>query len=247
MDDLLTNLLVYQIIIDLFKITIGSGLCFGALKWRRGLLTTTAIVWGCLIGAGIGIGCVYADLVEIEGIIIMTLIGAIVFPVLTYTIAGINRFVLGFLVGSKLLFMLTTVLAKGGDMEITTALTLPLLLGTIIGVFLMAWTRMRVSAFLLSCTFVGASEIAPVISEWINRIMYGITGNYSYLIDPIDLLFALFKIELTDVWTLISMIVLMAFGCYAQFQRLKAKGLSADMPIIGFEVPREKNGTIYKH
>ena len=43
---ILSNLLIFQIITELIKVTIGAGLCFGALKWRRGLLTTTAIGWG---------------------------------------------------------------------------------------------------------------------------------------------------------------------------------------------------------
>ena len=39
MDEILARLLVFQVVIDLISVTVGAGLCFGALKWRRGLLT----------------------------------------------------------------------------------------------------------------------------------------------------------------------------------------------------------------
>lgn len=243
MDDIFSRLLVFQFVLDLIKVTVGAGLCFGALKWRRGLLTSTAIYWGIFLG--LIVSMLFIDTIELGGIIAFVAIGAILIPILTYTIPGVNRFVLGFLVSSKLFFMLTTVLAKSGDMDIEEAIVLPLVAGTIVGLCLMAWTRVRVSAFVLGCTFIGASEIAPVISEWINRILYAATGDFQYLFDPIDILFALFKIELTDTWTLIAMVVLMIWGGYKQISNIKANGISLDTPLIGFEMPKGKNGRIY--
>lgn len=237
------NLFIFQVVTDLIKVSIGAGLCFGALKWRRGLLTTTAVGWGLFLGLLAAL--IFEDALGGTGAVICILTGLIVVPILTYTVPGVNRFVLGFLVSCKLLFMLTTVLAKAGSMEIETAIGLPLIGGMVVGLCLMAWTRVRVSAFVLGCTFLGASEIAPVISEWINRILFSVTGNFGYLFDPIDLFFALFKVELTDHWMLISMIVLMIWGGYRQIQQLKEKGIALDTPLIGFEVPEGKNGTIY--
>ena len=241
MSEIASRLLVFQVVIDLIKVTVGAGLCFGALRWRRGLLSATASYWGVFLGV------ILAFLVDggIEQIIIFALIGLVLFPIITYTIPGVNRFVLGFLVSSKLFFMLTTVLAKAGDMGIESAVILPLVAGTVVGLFLMAWTQVRVSAFVLGCTFIGASEIAPVISEWINRILFAATENYFYLFDPVDLLFSLFRIELTDTWTLIAMVVLMIWGGYKQITTLKANGIPLDTPIIGFEVPRSDNGKLY--
>lgn len=241
MSEIASRLVIFQVVIDIIKITVGAGLCFGALKWRRGLLSATASYWGVFLGV------ILAFLIDggIEQIIIFALIGLILFPILTYTIPGVNRFVLGFLVSSKLFFMLTTVMAKSGDMGIESAVILPLIAGTVVGVFLMVWTRVRVSAFVLGCTFIGASEIAPVISEWINRILFAATGDYFYLFDPVDLLFSLFKIELTDTWTLIAMVVLMIWGGYKQINALKANSIPLDTPVIGFEVPRSENGKLY--
>lgn len=243
MEGILENLLIFQIVTDLIKVTIGAGLCFGALKWRRGLLTTTAIWWGFFLG--ILAAAVMGEMTGGDGALVCVVVGVIVLPILTYTVPGVNRFVLGFLVSSKLFFMLTTVLAKDGAMGLEYAVFVPLLAGTVVGLILMAWTRMRISAFVLSCTFVGASEIAPVISEWVNRIVFSATGDISYLFDPIDLVFAIFKLELTDKWMLISMVILMIWGGYKQIGRLKEQGISLDTPLIGFEVPKADNGKIF--
>ena len=63
------------------------------------------------------------------------------------------------------------------------------------------------------------------------------TGNIEYLFDPIDLFFALFKVELTDARTFWVMLGLTGFGVYRQFSIMKKKGVPLDMPIIGFESP----------
>lgn len=240
MREIFSRLLLFQVVLDLLKVTVGTGVCFGALKWHRGLLTATAAYWGVFLGLISGL--LIAD--DEATIVILALIGFILFPILTYTVPGVNRFVLGFLVSCKLFFMLTTVLAKSGDMEITSAVLLPLAAGTLVGLILMAWTKMRVSALVLGCAFIGASEIAPVISEWINRLLFSVTGDYSFFFDPVDVLFSLFKIELTDTWTLISMVVLMIWGGAVMLNKLKAQNIPLDTPVIGFEVPRSENGKI---
>lgn len=239
---ILENIVVFQIFTNLIKITIGAGLCFGALKWRRGLLTTTAIGWGLVLGILIAIPIGEAG--SGAGAILCVIVGAIVLPILTYTVPGVNRFILGFVVGSKLLYMLTTVLIKADAIEFATAFILPLIIGTVIGLGLMAWTKMRVSAFVLSCSFIGSAGAAAAISELIRCILYGVTGDFGYIYDPADFIFNLFKIELTDVWTLIAIIPLMFFGIRRQIEALKEHNVPLDTPLIGFENPLEDNGVI---
>ncbi len=243
-DYLASNLVIFEIVTDLIGVGIGAGLCFGALKWRRGLLTTTAIGWGFFIG--LFIVSFLVDDIEEEGILFWLVVPTILLPVLTYTVPGVNRFVLGYIVGFKLCFMLTTLLAKEGNIDVLQAITIPVAVGALLGLGLMAWTKVRVSAFVLTCSFLGASEIAPVIAKWINRLFFMGTGNIEYLFDPIDLFFALFKVELTDARTFWVMLGLTGFGVYRQFSIMKKKGVPLDMPIIGFESPyKEDNGKIY--
>lgn len=244
MYELLERLAVFQVVIEVIQVIFGAGLCFGALKWRRGSLTTTAAIWGLLLGFSLGFSIVYSGDGDI-GILLMTCgLGAVVFPILTYIVAGVNRFVLGFLFGTKFIALITTVMFKEGAMDFEVALILPFVCGAFVGLIMMAWVQMRVLPFVLCCTFIGASDIAPTVSEWVSRIGYTATGDISYLFDPVDLLFALFKIELTDTVTLITMTALLIIGSITQINNLKAQGIPSSTPIIGFEVPRSENGKI---
>ncbi len=234
---ILENIIVFQIVLELIEVIVGAGLCFGPLKWQRGLITTVSIGWGCVLGLVVGYIGYESDIISgFETIFITAVLGAIIFPILTYTIAGLNRFILGYIVTSKLTTMLITVLAKEGMVELEESILMPIMIGLVAGLIFMAWTQMRVLPFVLACSFLGASEIAPTISEWYNRIMYSTTSDISYLFDPIDFIFALFKIELTDTITLISMILLMMLACYAHLNRLKKNNIPYNTPVISFEI-----------
>lgn len=230
-----TYVFIFQVVTDIFDVTIGAGLIYGALKWKRGLLTSVAAYWGLVLGAILGV--YFSYLFETDPILIIAtaVIGVIVIPILTYTIPAVNRFILGFIVTMKLLYMFTTYMCKNGTMEFGTALVMPLIIGTILGVIFMLLKRLSVLPFALGCAFLGANQVAPTIAKYINQIRFGFTQDYSLLFDPIDFIFALFKIELTDEWTLLFMIILMIVGVVIQLKYIKAQGYSYDTPLITFE------------
>ena len=97
----ITNIIIYKIISDLIAVTVGAGVCFGATKWPRGLLTTTAIGWGFFLG--IFSAFILSNIVgvNITMIIVCILIGVIALPIMTYAVPGVNRFMLGFIVANK--------------------------------------------------------------------------------------------------------------------------------------------------
>jgi len=210
-----------------------------------GLITTVATYFGIVLGFTLG----YISFIssgKVAPFLICILIGGIVFPILTYKVPTVNRFVVGFLVAMKLCFMVTTVLTKDGKMSISAMITAPLIIGTIVGIALMLWTQVSVSAFVAACAFIGASQIAPVISKYINQIQYGVTGNISYLFDPYDLVFALFKVELTDKWTLIFIVIFMIAGIYFQLKSVRDQGYDYNTPLIVYETNyKSKHGKIY--
>lgn len=241
------NIVIFQVISCLYDIALGAACCYGALKWRRGLITTVAIGWGFFLGFGLAIPMVFYGDAHPSLLLLLPAIGMILLPILTYNIAGVNRFMLGYIVSSKLFFMATTVMAKNGGIDFLSALLFPLIGGAVIGLVLMAWTSIRVSAFVFSCTFIGASGIAPNISKLINGTLFAATRDFSFLFNPIDTFFAFFGVELTDEWTLGAMIVLMVIFGYYQIRTMKRKGIPLNAPLIGFEVPEDKgeNGRIY--
>lgn len=235
MGDFFSYIAIFQIVTDIYDLFIGSALVFGALKWRKGLLTTTAFYWGVVLGflSG-GFICFSFEITPVITLITIAL-GAIVFPILTYRVPAVNRFVLGFLVTMKLLYMLTTYLFKKGIMEFDTAIVMPLLVATILGIIFMLLRQLSVLPFAIGCVFLGASQVAPTIAKYVNQFIFGITHDYSLLFDPIDFIFALFKIELTDGWTLLFMVILMCIGLPIQLNSIKQQGYTYDTPIIAFE------------
>lgn len=238
MYEFLEYLAIFQIATDIYDLLIGSALIYGALKWRKGLLSTTACYWGIVLGfAGGGIIAYALDMPAV--IFITIIIGAIVFPIMTYLIPAVNRFVLGFIVTMKLLYMLTTYLCKKGIMEFSVALISPLIVATILGILFMFMREMSVLPFALGCVFIGASQLAPTIAKYINQFIFGITQDFSLLFDPIDFIFALFKIELTDGWTLLLMIIFMVCGLPIQLGYIKKQGYDYDTPLIVFETDNE--------
>ncbi len=226
---------IFQIITDIYDMLIGSALIYGALKWRKGLLTTTAFYWGVVLGFLSGLFLTAALNADVPIVIITTIIGAVILPILTYRYPAVNRFVLGFIVTMKLLYMFTTYFAKNGNMEFGMAIIMPLILATIFGIVFMLLRQLSVLPFALACAFLGASQVAPTIAKYVNQFIFGITQDYSLLFDPIDFIFALFKIELTDGWTLLFMIILMCIGSSVQLSSIKKQGYTYDTPIIAFE------------
>lgn len=241
----LEGLIAYEIVFQVIDLAFGAWICFGALKWRKGLLTKVALCWGFILGVLFGI---LFSLMTYEDypFFLSMLVGVIIFPILTYTVPSVNRFTLGFVVITKLAFMCTTVMWKNGGMDLDEMFIYAAIAGIIAGLIFAAWTQMAVGPFVLACAFLGASEVAPIISKWINQILFSISGDVSYLFDPLDFLFSLLKIELTDFWTLLAMAVLMFFGIKKQLNSVKAQGYSYNTPVIAYETSNpQENGKIY--
>lgn len=94
------NAVIFQVISFLYDITLGAACCFGALKWRRGLITTASIGWGIFLGFGFAILLIeYVD-ASLDLLLLFPIIGMILLPILAYNIAGVNRFVLGYIVSA---------------------------------------------------------------------------------------------------------------------------------------------------
>lgn len=235
MCEFLRYITIFQIVTDIYDLLVGTALVYGALKWKKGLITTTAFYWGIVLGFLSGILIAISLGSDIGLVVVTTLIGAVVFPVLTYCVPAVNRFVLGFIVTMKLLYMLTTYLCKKGSMQVEIAIMLPLVVAAILGVIFALLRQLSVLPFALACAFLGANQVAPTIAKYVRQFIFGITHDYSLLFEPVDFVFALFKIELTDGWTLLFMIILMCVGLSVQLKYIKQQGYTYDTPIIVFE------------
>ena len=252
MEEFISRILTYKIAFDIFDALIGVGICYGALKWRKGLITTVAFYWGLILGGVVGMALTsrnmsyYSSSVDTTPLFLCLIAGGIVFPILTYKVAGVNRFVLGFIVITKLAYMITTVGVEEYGMDISTALTLPLLAGTVAGLVFMAWTKIKILPFVITCAFMGASQTAPKLANFTQMIRYGSTGDSELLPGVEDIILGLFRIELTDEWTLIWLVPIMATGMYFQFRSVRMQGYTLDTPLITYETDnQEEHGMIH--
>lgn len=251
-----TAIILIAVVLVGVEAGLGIGLCFGSInptKWKKGLLTATAAYWGLALGAGIGLIFSNISLYEINitPLIICPILGVVIFPILTYYVPGVNRFVVGFLVTMKLTSILMGVILRSGGMGediIMAMIVVPLVVGIIGGVVLAAWTSMKVSAFIYACAFIGAAQLAPLISEMIGYLQAAVTGDISYAFDLFSLIELLLNIEIADIWIFLSMIVLIPFGIKRQWESLKKQKISPDTPLIVFETTsEEEHGKTYRN
>lgn len=229
--EFLEGIIGAKIATDLFSAFFGAWICFGALKWRKGLMTTIATYWGLFLGLTLGI-MLTINLDNPIWLPICVVVGVILVPILTFKVPAVNRFIVGFIVAMKITFMITTVSMKNGDMSIVEALMIPLLIGTLVGIVLMLWTQLSVGTYVIATSFLGAAQTAPSISDIINYVESGITGDIWW--DPYDVLFAYFKIELTDFWTLVVLIIMMVIAIVFTYKKITAV-IPPNTPMIVYE------------
>lgn len=227
----LENIIGLKLLSDVFSAIFGAWICFGALKWRKGLITTIAMYWGLFLGLFVGT-MLAMNTYDPTSILVAPVVGLIILPIAVYKVPAVNRFIIGFIVAMKIVFMITTVLMKAGEMSISTALMVPLIVGTIAGVILMLWTQFSIGSYIIATSFIGAAQAAPSVSNIINYIEAGFTGEIWW--DPYDILFALFKIELTDFWTLVILIIMLAWACVYTYKHITAV-IPPNTPLIVYE------------
>ena len=227
----LENIIGLKLLSDVFSAIFGAWICFGALKWRKGLITTIAMYWGLFLGLFVGT-MLAMNTYDPTSILVAPVVGLIILPIAVYKVPAVNRFIIGFIVAMKIVFMITTVLMKAGEMSISTALMVPLIVGTIVGVILMLWTQFSIGSYIIATSFIGAAQAAPSVSNIINYIEAGFTGEIWW--DPYDILFALFKIELTDFWTLVILIIMLAWACVYTYKHITAV-IPPNTPLIVYE------------
>lgn len=233
------SILAFKIGSDILNVIFGTWMVFGALKWRKGLIAYTAIIWGAVLG--LMSGFYMYDFSRSDTIIATCLlIGVLLFPVLTYAVPSVNRFVVGYIVFMKISFMVTTYLFKNGNLELDQMFLTPVVIGVLAGLILAVWTEMSVLPFIIACSFLGASYVAPTVAEYVNMILAGIAGDYWAWLDPLDVLFGIFRIELTDGWTLLFMAVFMGLGIPYQIKSVRAQGFTLDTPIVVYETSDPK-------
>ena len=80
MREFLAYIAIFEILTDIYDALIGSALVFGALKWKKGLLSTVACYWGIVLGFFAGFLIAYNMDTDIMIIIFTIVMGAVFSP-----------------------------------------------------------------------------------------------------------------------------------------------------------------------
>lgn len=201
------------------------------LAWRRGLMTATALYWGIAIGALLP----FLMGAEAGGIILGILIGAVAFPILTYTVPGVNRFVLGFIVTLKLTGMIALNLMMYNGLPLANAIGYSMLASIISACVFMALVSMPASGYIVATAFLGAVGLSTKIQDIFSGLQYTFTGNMSLLFDPASLIFAVLGIDYADMQRIAIIVVCMGIGGYFQYRKLIDEGYTPGTPMIAYE------------
>lgn len=222
----------FKIILGVFGLveTVCSGImCVYGYKWSRGLIATMSLYIGFAIGMFASL-----SLLELTGEPIVLLFIPIVMVALwssAYKNITFNHFLAGFLLTIKVSFMLLLLYVQnvGGQLELGLFL-IPVFIGVISGTVICAKYNNHI---LILCTsFIGATEFVPNVMDYINKTSFAMTGDISYLFDPIGFLLGLIGIEIPSTIEILLILVVFIGGYYAQRKILEAKDIDLKGTII---------------
>lgn len=221
------SVLIFYNIFTVFQTVVAAVMCLYGYKWSRGLIATVA----SYIGIGLGLFAMALGLEmgvkELFCLIIFAVI-AIGFVVLAYEWALLNHFLVGFIIATKLTFMILLQMAKiSGDIN-SSILVLPIIMGFVLGIVLVV--KMNNKVLLICVAYIGATEFVPKIMSFLNKTAFAVTGDGGYLIstDPIELILSFLGIEIPSLFECILVIVLFFGGYFWQKRCVEMQGIVLD-------------------
>lgn len=211
------------------RLVVSGIMCVYGYKWRRGLIALMSTYVGIVIGLII---CVV--LIESEaggGSIIAIPICAVGFAGLAYKNIGLNHFLGGFLLITKVSFMLITKAYEYGMAEdIGWLFVLPIILGIIGGI---AFSTRYTGYVVISClAFWGAIDFVPNMFKLLNGTLFVMTGDFGYIFDPRSFIFSIFGIEIPSGGEVLFILVVTAVSIYFQKVRAEKENIKLDEKLV---------------
>lgn len=208
------------IIIDLFIVvqTITSGvMCVYGYKWSRGLIAIMSSYIG--FGLGLLLSVLFLESMGFGSFILIPICISIISG-LAYKNITFNHFVAGFLLAIKVSFMIVTKMYENGMIsDFGWLIIAPLIIGAFVGI--LSCTVFSNYIVLACLAFLGAVEFVPKVFEWINGTLFAVTGDWSYIFDPVSFILSIFGIEIPSGGEVFCILLLSVGGFY--FQKLCAE------------------------
>lgn len=215
--------LVVEAFIVIQMVTSGI-MCVYGYKWGRALIATASSYVGVVIGLVVCI-MLFESGFGIESTVAIPICAA-GFATLVYKNITLNHFMAGFLLATKIAFMVIT---KAYEYEMAEDIgwlfVLPIIIGIMGGI---ASCTQFTGYIVLACmAFWGAIDFVPKMFEWINGTLFALTGDISFIFDPLSFLLSFFGIEIPSGGEVLCILLLTAGGFY--FQKLQAEKEGKDL------------------
>lgn len=209
----------------IFQTIISAVMCVYGYKWAKGLIATTSVYIGIYIGIFVAAFLVNSGTDEKTAIIVVPIV-AFLFWGFAYIWKPLNHFLAGFLLATKVAFMIIEILMNNEimDIDFEMLIGIPIVLGIIFG--FVACSIFNNWILLLCVTFVGATNLVPHIFTWIDRGSFVITGDISYIMDPQSLILSLFGIEIPSFWEGFFIIAVFLGSFFWQKLLMKNNGIN---------------------
>lgn len=227
------NLIV--IIINVFfviRLANSAAMCVLGYKWRKGLIAIASLNLGLILGFLTVIFFVETVDLDIEVSLLISALVPILFFILAYKCIWLNHFLTGFLVFTKLSFMIIYRLMSERvvdfDMEllIIISLSLGILAGLIISIACVNF------AVLFCVVYIGTVDLVLSVSEIINNALFVATSDISFVFDPEDLFLKIIGIEIPSAIEVIFIVIVGVASFIGQKLWLDKQGIKLSSCII---------------
>ena len=219
-------------------------MCVYGYEWRKGLIAIMSIYVGLAIGV-LGVYLLSAMELSINPILIVTII-TFIFFIAAYKIVWLNHFLAGFLVTTKITYMILFILMNGGILEadLNILLGFPLIVGGVAGAILTILCTKQIVLFCLA--FIGATELIPKIIDVINKGAFFITGDITYIFDWKEKLLSFLSIKEITVPEVIGILICTAISFIIQKKILDQRGENWSNVILDDKNAEKKDDIILR-
>ena len=216
--------------LGLVRIGIGGVMCLFGYQWRKGLISITSLYVGATLGyILINLFDLHPD---IGDEVLILIIVALIFMYLAYVNPRLNHFLIGFIVGNKLIFNLFFIMVEAGDlyMGIEEMVITTIFFSVIIGV--LSCTVFKGNIIVICIAYIASVDVVINLSDLLNNTLFLTTNNFRYILDPTNIVCKLFGVELLSPSELLF-IIIFTFASYRfQIKDLHKKGIDLSKHIL---------------
>lgn len=210
----------FLMIINVFAVVrmiTSAVMCVYGYKWSKGLIATMSIYTGVALGGivfliGMKMGA------PIDTIIIVPIIAS-GFSAMAYKNVLLNHFLAGFLLAVKISFMIILKIVEYSRMGSEfTIFVIPVIIGIVAG--LLVCVKYNNYILIACAAYIGATEFVPSLFSFLNKTMFVLTEDISFIFDPVSFILSIFGITIPSGGEVFLILLIGGLSFYYQRRML---------------------------